>query len=60
LVSYVAEHWVEHAQFKDVSSDLRDEMGHLFDKNKPHLATWIWLYDLEKNQRQDNLPPHPV
>ena len=60
LVLYAAEHWVEHARFEDVSSDLRDEMGRLFDKNKPHLASWIWLYDLEKNRRRDNLPPHPT
>lgn len=60
LVLYAAEHWVEHARFEDVSSDLRDEMGRLFEKNKPHLASWIWLYDLEKNRRRDNLPPHPT
>ena len=60
LVSYAAEHWVEHARFEDVASDLRDEMVRLFDRNKPHLSAWIWLYDLEKNRRRDNPPPHPT
>jgi ankyrin repeat protein len=49
LASYAAEHWVDHAQFDDVSSHIRDAMECLFDKDKPHFAAWIWLYDIDKS-----------
>ena len=57
LASYAAEHWVDHAQFEDVSSDIRVEMDHLFDKDKPYLAAWIWLYDIENSRRRYQIPP---
>ena len=47
LAPYAAEYWMDHARFEDVSSDIRDGMDCLFDRNKPHLAAWIWLYDVE-------------
>jgi len=43
LASYAAKHWVDHAQFENVSSDIRDEMDRLFDRNKPHLDAWVSL-----------------
>jgi len=48
LTLYAAKHWVDHAQFEDVSSDIRDGMDRLFDRHKPHLFVWFWLYDIEK------------
>jgi ankyrin repeat protein len=57
LAWYAAEHWVDHARFEDVSSDIRDEMDHLFDKNKPYLATWIWLYDIENSRKRGQISP---
>jgi len=53
LASYAAEHWVDHAQFEGVSSCIQDAMERLFDRDMPHLATWVWLYDL------DNPPSGP-
>jgi len=47
LASYAARHWVDHAQFEDVSSYIQDAMECLFDKDKPHFAAWIWLYDID-------------
>ena len=41
LALYAAKHWVNHAQFESVSSDVKDEMDRLFDRKKPHLATWV-------------------
>jgi hypothetical protein len=41
LALYAAEHWVDHARFEDVSSDVLDAMDCLFDKNKPHFAAWL-------------------
>jgi ankyrin repeat protein len=57
LASYAAEHWVDHARFEDVSSDIRSEMDHLFDKDNPYLAAWIWLYDIENSRRRDQICP---
>ena len=47
LALYAAEHWVSHAQFKDVSTRLRKEMDCLFDPDKPHFVLWLWLYDID-------------
>ena len=48
LVPYAAEHWVDHAQFEDVSSRIQDAMERLFDRDKPYFATWVRLYDIDK------------
>jgi ankyrin repeat protein len=49
LALYAAEHWVDHAQFQNVSSDIQNEMECLFDKNKPHFVAWIWLYNIDNS-----------
>jgi len=55
LTQYAAMHWVDHACFEDVSSYIRDGMDRLFDKDKPHLAAWLWVYnrDNEFNMNHD-------
>jgi len=35
-------------------------MDCLFDRNKPHLKAWIWLYDVETSERRYCLPPSPT
>ncbi|KAF8258093.1 hypothetical protein EI94DRAFT_1193758 [Lactarius quietus] len=61
LVQYAAEHWVEHAQFENVSSRIEDGMDDLFDTSKPHFAAWIRVHDMDKrwgrfsNGRRDNV-----
>jgi hypothetical protein len=60
LAWYAAEHWVDHVRSADVSSDIRDGMDHLFDKNKPHLAAWTRLYDVHYRRRHHRLPPYPT
>jgi len=47
LAHYAAENWVDHARFEDVSSDIRDGMDRLFDKDKPHLDAWIWVHRID-------------
>jgi hypothetical protein len=37
LAGYAAEHWVDHAQFRNVSSYIREEMEDLFNPDKPYL-----------------------
>jgi ankyrin repeat protein len=61
LASYAAEHWGDHTRFEGVSSirDIRDQMDRLFDRKKPHLDAWIWLYDPETNSRRRYLSPCP-
>jgi len=48
LAKYAAKHWVEHARFEDVSSYLGDGMDLLFEKDKPHFAIWVWVYDMDQ------------
>jgi ankyrin repeat protein len=45
LALYAAECWPTHAHVENVSSHIKDGMECLFDANKPHFATWLWIYD---------------
>ena len=45
LATYAARHWVDHAQFENASTFIRDGIDCLFDRNKSHFAAWIWLHD---------------
>jgi len=46
LAKYAAEHWVFHAQYKDVSTHLRKGMEALFNPDKPHFSAWRQLHDI--------------
>jgi ankyrin repeat protein len=48
LVEYAAQHWVEHAQFEDVSLRVRDGMDDLFDNSKPHFTAWLRAHDIDE------------
>jgi ankyrin repeat protein len=48
LVEYAAQHWVEHAQFEDVSLRVRDGMDDLFDNSKPHFTAWLRTHDMDE------------
>jgi len=52
LARYAAEHWVDHAQFEDVSSHIREGMEHIFDPDKPHFRAWFQVHDI------DTRPPY--
>ena len=45
LARYAAKHWVDHARFENVSSLIKGEMECLFDRDKPHFAAWLWIFD---------------
>ena len=47
LARYSAEHWVAHAQFKDVSSHIREGMEILLDPDKPYFSAWIRIYNID-------------
>jgi ankyrin repeat protein len=45
LARYAAECLPVHARVENVSSQIKDGMDRLFDADKPHFATWLWIYD---------------
>ena len=47
LAKYAAEHWTTHAQFKNVSSYLRQPMECLFDVARPYFESWLKLHDID-------------
>ena len=49
LVEYAARHWVEHAQFENVSSRVRDGMDDLFDSSKPHFSAWLRVHNMDNS-----------
>src|SRR6267154_1414945 len=49
LAEYAAVHWVDHAQFKDVTSRIGDAMEYLFDADEPHFASCLRVYDIDRD-----------
>ena len=47
LAQYAAEYWPQHAKFGSVSARISDGMECLFDEDKPHYVTWLWVYNEE-------------
>ena len=45
LAEYAAEHWFEHARFESVSQHVEEGMIQLFDRNKTHIAAWLWIFN---------------
>ena len=48
LANYAAEHWVDHARFKGVSSPVQDAVKVLLDVDKPHHAACLRLHDIDE------------
>jgi len=48
LLGYAARHWLDHAQFENVSSRVWDGIDNLFDSSKPHFATWLQVHDMDE------------
>ena len=59
LADYAARHWVDHAQFEDVSSHIQEVMEYFFDADKPHWAAWLRVYDID-DRPWFNFTPHSV
>jgi ankyrin repeat protein len=49
LARYAAQYWATHARVENVSSRMKDGMECLFDADKPHFATWLWIYNEDQN-----------
>ncbi|KAN0109345.1 Ankyrin repeat-containing domain protein [Russula decolorans] len=60
LAPYAARHWVDHAQYSNVSSHVQELMEHLFDPKKSHFAAWVWLYDIDRYWLEPMLTVHPT
>ena len=60
LAEYAAKHWVDHAQIKNVSSNVQDGIKRLFDPRKSHLSVWVWIYDPERPQHRSERSENPT
>jgi ankyrin repeat protein len=47
LVEYAARYWIDHAQFENVSSRIRDAMEYFFDADKPHWTAWSLVQKID-------------
>ncbi|KAH9178596.1 ankyrin repeat-containing domain protein [Lactarius sanguifluus] len=47
LARYAAEHWMDHAQFGEVSLHIEDGMQRLFDQSKPYFSAWLEVHDID-------------
>ena len=45
LALYAAQYWPRHARVENVSSRIKEGMECLFDADKPHFTTWLWIYN---------------
>ena len=60
LAPYAARHWINHAQFGNVSSHIKEVMERLFDPAEPHFAAWVWLYDIDRFWTERMPTTHPT
>ena len=59
LASYAARHRVEHAQFEDIASFVKDGMETLFDPDKPHFEPWVRMHNLDPNVGEGDISEDP-
>ena len=61
LARYAAQYWVTHARVGNASLLIKDGMECLFDEDKPHFATWLWIYneDREGHSMSTTSPTKP-
>ncbi len=57
LALYAAEYWPTHARVENVSSRIKDGMECLFDADKPHFATWLWIYNEDVGRSLSTMRP---
>jgi ankyrin repeat protein len=49
LARYAAQYWATHARFENALSRIKDGIERLFDADKPPFATWLWIYNKDRN-----------
>jgi ankyrin repeat protein len=55
LAFYAAQHWVDHAKYEDVASRCQDAIEELFNPNKPYLAAWTWIHDVNSYEVRNTI-----
>jgi hypothetical protein len=51
LALYAAQYWPTHARAENVSSCIKDGMQCLFDAEKRHFSTWLWVCNEDRHDR---------
>ena len=59
LARYAAQYWTTHARFENASSRIKGGMECLLDSEKPHFATWVWIYDKDHWDGRPMSTMHP-
>ena len=59
LADYAARHWFEHGRIENVSLTIRDATERLFDRERPHLSAWVWIYDIDDPWREPKPTTRP-
>jgi ankyrin repeat protein len=59
LAFYASQHWVDHANFGNVASQIQDAMELLFNPKRPHFRAWIWLRRSANEQSMENIDQRP-
>jgi ankyrin repeat protein len=57
LARYAARYWTTHAQFENASSWIKDGMECLFDADRPHFASWLWIYNKDRGLSMSTMRP---
>ena len=57
LAQYAAQYWPTHARFENASSRIKDGMECLFDADKPHFATWLWICNEDNGNSKSTICP---
>jgi len=48
LARYAAQYWPTHARVENASSWIKEGIKCLFDADKPHFMTWLWIYNEDR------------
>ena len=60
LALYAAQYWPTHARVGNVSSSIKNGMKCLFDAEKQHFSTWLWIYNDDEQFGPESMPtPRP-
>ncbi|KAI0287840.1 ankyrin repeat-containing domain protein [Russula brevipes] len=49
LAEYSAQYWINHAQFKNVSTRIQHGMEYIFDPERRHFRVWVRVHDPDKD-----------
>ena len=60
LAFYAAEHWVDHATYEDVASQIQGPIEQLFTPSKPYFAAWAWIHDMDSDRGRLSLTERPA